>query len=166
MGACCINEENIQPATYRNFTKEEKPIEMEPVKPQVEEEEKHEHHCEEKSQPQELEKTEPCEEDLPLVAHHLEGTGSTVKAQFSVNGGGTSKEFPINLLSNGQEDWNKWYENQASKSWVEIHFHEMTKFSAIGFKSANDCPHRDPAEVKISILVKKGSKLDYEVLGT
>ena len=93
------------------------------------------------------------------MAYDLEGTGSKVNAQFTVNGGGTGKEFPINLLSHGEEAWNKWYENQVSKCWVEIKFHESIKFSAIGFKSANDCPHRDPAEVTISILVKKGSKL-------
>lgn len=32
-----------------------------------------------------------------------------VDAQFTVpNGGGTKKEFPQNLLSAGQEGWNKW----------------------------------------------------------
>ena len=44
-----------------------------------------------------------------LEPYNLQDTGSSVTAQFSVPGGGASKkEIPINLISHGQEPWNKW----------------------------------------------------------
>mmetsp|Transcript_29171 Transcript_29171/g.21715 ORF Transcript_29171/g.21715 Transcript_29171/m.21715 type:complete len:92 (+) Transcript_29171:205-480(+) len=36
---------------------------------------------------------------------------ATVETDYSVEGGGTGREFPINLLDDGEENWNKWYEN-------------------------------------------------------
>jgi hypothetical protein len=34
-----------------------------------------------------------------------------VSAQYTIKDGGPSKkEFPKNLLSHGEEDWNKWYQ--------------------------------------------------------
>ena len=44
-----------------------------------------------------------------LVPYNLRETGSSVTAQFSLpGGGGSKKEMPINLISHGQEPWNKW----------------------------------------------------------
>ena len=45
-----------------------------------------------------------------LVCYDLEGCG-VVSAQYTIKDGGPSKkEFPKNLLSHGEEDWNKWYQ--------------------------------------------------------
>jgi len=39
----------------------------------------------------------------------LEELGATVQAEYSVNGGGTRREYPENLIKDGVESWNKWY---------------------------------------------------------
>jgi len=74
----------------------------------------------------------------------------TVSASHSVaNGGGTGGEFPINLLKAGEEAWNKWCEIEYAHPVVEMKFTEYVSFQGIGFKSANDCPHRDPDTIVV-----------------
>jgi hypothetical protein len=75
-----------------------------------------------------------------------------VTAQHSVlNGGFTGREFPQNLLSPGEEPWNKWYVAHFPRSWVMVEFQQPLSFQGIGFKSANDHPRRDPQEVRVSV---------------
>ena len=42
---------------------------------------------------------------------------ATVKSQHSVNGGGTGREYPVNLIDHGEEGWNKWYSNESGQCW-------------------------------------------------
>lgn len=71
---------------------------------------------------------------------------------YLLHGGGTGREFPYNLLSHGQEPWNKWYQVTSNQSWVLIEFTKPVTFVGLGIKSANDCPHRDPDEASVSIF--------------
>lgn len=73
------------------------------------------------------------------------------------NGGGTKREFPENLLKPGEEDWNKWCAINCKKqsSWTLIEFKESLIISALGFKSANDAPYRDPTSVEVYIYTVK-----------
>ena len=56
---------------------------------------------------------------------------------------------PKNLLSPGEEPWNKWEVEHHNRSWVEIEFNEKLHFRGIGFKSAGDHPRKSPTEVRI-----------------
>ena len=58
---------------------------------------------------------------------------------------------PQNLLSPGQEQWNKWHVENHQRSWVEIEFNEKLVFKGIGFKSASDHPRKSPSEVKVHV---------------
>jgi hypothetical protein len=58
---------------------------------------------------------------------------------------------PQNLLSPGQEEWNKWHVENHQRSWVEIEFNEKLMFKGIGFKNAGDHAHKSPSEVKIHV---------------
>ena len=92
---------------------------------------------------------------------------ANISAQHSVEGGGTGREFPRNLLSPGEEPWNKWYQAQAKNSWVAIELPSATEVVGFGFKSATDCPWRDPEEVTVSILsLGQAGKFDFIELGT
>ena len=85
-----------------------------------------------------------------LICYDLEGKG-VVSAQYTIKDGGASrKEFPKNLLSHGEEDWNKWYEAQSASAFVLIDFDREIAFDCVGFKSAGNCPHRDPDSVTVS----------------
>ena len=42
-------------------------------------------------------------------------------------------------------------QNTSKASWVSIQFGAPINFSGIGFKSANDCPHRDPNKVTVKV---------------
>jgi len=80
--------------------------------------------------------------------HRLDvSSHALVEAEHSAaGGGGTRGEFPQNLVSDGQENFNKWCVDTHNKSWVKIKrldFHDEW-INGIGFKSANDCPERDP----------------------
>ena len=93
--------------------------------------------------------------DLPFPYHRQElRHQATVTTQYTVaNGGGTRGEFPPNLLFDGEEPWNKWYENSSSSSWVKITNNSRAvplQFEGLGFKSANDVPDRDPQTVKVT----------------
>lgn len=50
----------------------------------------------------------------PLKMHHLKNTGAVVTAQYSVNGGGTGREFPRNLIDHEHGYTLKWYETNSS----------------------------------------------------
>ena len=67
-------------------------------------------------------------------------------------GGGTGKEVPANIIQAGEEPWNKWYQASHDTSRITITMKQRIKVNAIGFKSANDCPHRDPDTVEIKYL--------------
>jgi hypothetical protein len=84
---------------------------------------------------------------------------ATVEAEYSVEGGGTGKEFPANLLSDGTEGWNKWYECSNDSSWIKIENNEYLEIRGLGFKSANDCPHRDPDEVTVVCVNDLGEEV-------
>ena len=56
---------------------------------------------------------------------------------------------PQNLLSNGEEHWNKWCAPNHNASWVEIEFAERLQFRGITFKSAGDHPRMAPTVVNI-----------------
>lgn len=56
---------------------------------------------------------------------------------------------PQNLLSPGQEPWNKWEAPNHNRSWVQIEFAEHITFCGIGFRSAGDKPRTSPTNVKI-----------------
>jgi hypothetical protein len=88
-----------------------------------------------------------------LVRINLHDHGARVLATHIVpRGGGTGKEVPANLIDAGQEAWNKWYQASSNQSRVTITMKKRVKVEAIGFKSANDCPHRDPDTVEIKYL--------------
>ena len=64
--------------------------------------------------PPSLAKKKPIEQQKKAIEH--EGLVeislaeiTDVKAERSVEGGGTGGEFPKNLALNGEEPWNKWY---------------------------------------------------------
>ena len=59
---------------------------------------------------------------------------------------------PQNLLSPGQEEWNKWHVENHQRSWVEVEFAEKLVFKGIGFKSAGDHPRKSPSEVRIHVF--------------
>ena len=83
----------------------------------------------------------------PLHRYHLHDK-AVVTAEHHVLGAGHEGK-PQNLLSNGEEHWNKWEVGHHERSWVEIDFHDKLDFKGIGFKSAGDHPRRCPTSVKI-----------------
>ena len=84
-------------------------------------------------------------------------SSANVKAEFTVaNGGGTRQEFPPNLVKSGTENWNKWYENTSSASWVSVTTSDVIAIDAFGFVSANDVPARDPKAVSINVVHRDG----------
>ena len=86
------------------------------------------------------------------MQYNLEGF-TTVKASTSVlNGGGTGKEFPINLLSNGQDNWNKWITTSSSEAVIQFIFNSPIEITSFGLKSANDEKVRDPAEACLFVF--------------
>jgi hypothetical protein len=64
---------------------------------------------------------------------------------------GSEAGKPQNLLSPGEEPWNKWEAPNHNLSWVEIEFPDKLNFKGIGFKSAGDHPKMAPTEVRIEI---------------
>ena len=61
-------------------------------------------------------------------------------------------EFPQNLVSGGEEPWNKWYADSTQRSWVMLEFQQAITFNGLGLKSANDCPQRDPEQATVFIF--------------
>lgn len=68
----------------------------------------------------------------------------SVTVSSSVNGGGTGKEYPKNLLNPGNADWNKWYTTNGGEQWIKVDLKEPKLIKMYGVKSANDCDWRDP----------------------
>jgi len=92
----------------------------------------------------------PVAADRKVIKLPLTKKDTTVAAQHDVRGGGTRKEFVENILTDGQERWNKWYENKSKTSWVTADFNgQVRELTSFGFKSANDVAKRDPQNVKI-----------------
>jgi len=80
----------------------------------------------------------------------LTNDNTTVTAEFDVKGGGTGREFVKNILHDGEEAWNKWYQGKSKKSWIGFYFDgAVREIAAFAFKSANDYPSRDPEHVDI-----------------
>ena len=87
-----------------------------------------------------------------LIRYHLHGTAKVTAEHHVLMGGQTGMEFPQNLLSPGEEPWNKWYASHHARSWVMVEFGEHLNFQGIGFKCAGDHPRRAPTEVRISVF--------------
>jgi hypothetical protein len=84
-----------------------------------------------------------------------------VTAEFP---GSSSQEGPVNLLSSGTEPWNKWCQTVSNHSWIEVSLTDEIEVAGLGFKSANDCPERDPDEIDVSYCSASGG--GYISLGT
>jgi len=81
-----------------------------------------------------------------------------VTAQYDVRGGGRKKEYVKNILTDGQERWNKWYERDSKTSWVKAAFNgQAYEVVSVAFKSANDKPARDPENVKVIATLEDGT---------
>jgi len=76
-------------------------------------------------------------------------------------GGGSLKEFPENLIDPGTEPWNKWYATHTSSSWVLLEIPHVIQIAGIGFRSANDMPHRDPDRATVEIFIDGGQVETY-----
>jgi len=80
----------------------------------------------------------------------LTSENAIVTAEFDVRGGGTGGEFVKNILSGGEEAWNKWYQGKSATSWVLVDFNgDVRDLTGFAFKSANDVPSRDPKHVDV-----------------
>ncbi len=66
-------------------------------------------------------------------------------AAGDVRGGGTGREYLVNLHNESTQSWDKWYHSGARSSWIQIDFTSSQSISRYGLCSANDSPHRDPA---------------------
>ena len=84
----------------------------------------------------------------------LNEQNATVECSHSAeNSGGTRREYPINLIKSGTEPWNKWFQYSHHKPWAMLKSKQgIWTFRGFGIKSANDCPHRDPKSVVVSIV--------------
>ena len=69
-----------------------------------------------------------------------------ITASHDCRGGGTGREYVTNLLSNGTENWNKWFTDggMSSSAWVQQQFPVPFRIVSYTLCSANDCPRRDP----------------------
>jgi len=72
---------------------------------------------------------------------------STLKVEVSstVDGGGTGKEHPANLLIPGNDPGNKWYTGNSGEQWIRVILPEPKAIKLYGLKSANDVEGRDPS---------------------
>jgi hypothetical protein len=82
--------------------------------------------------------------------YHLQAA-AIVTAEHHETTPGSEAGKPQNLLSPGEESWNKWDAPNHNHSWVEVDFSEKLKFTGIGFKSAGDHPRMAPTDVRIEI---------------
>ena len=88
-----------------------------------------------------------------LQVYSFDPSTATVSASHSVQGGGTGREFPPNILNHGSEAWNKWYQASSSTASITVDFKAAHQFRGIGFRAANDCPHRDPDVAKVHFMI-------------
>jgi len=49
------------------------------------------------------------------------------------------------LLIPGSTPGNKWYDSELEETWIRLDFSFPVNIRKYELKSANDCPHRDPA---------------------
>ena len=83
----------------------------------------------------------------------LNEDNTDVECSHFAKGGGTGREYPINLIRKGTEAWNKWFQFESEKTWAMLKSKQgIWTFRGFGIKSANDCPHRDPKSVVVSIV--------------
>jgi hypothetical protein len=82
-----------------------------------------------------------------LHRYHLHATARVTAEHHILSLGPEGK--PQNLLSPGEEPWNKWEAENHNRSWVEVEFAERIPFQGIGFKSAGDHPRKSPTNVRI-----------------
>jgi hypothetical protein len=68
-----------------------------------------------------------------------------VEVSSTVDGGGTGKEHPANLLIPGNDPGNKWYTGASGEQWIRIILPEPKAIKLYGLKSANDVEGRDPS---------------------
>jgi hypothetical protein len=78
-----------------------------------------------------------------------------VSAQFASIKGDAGR--PHNLLSMGEEAWNKWEANEP-QSWIAIEFQNTMSFRGIDIKSAGDHPKRAPTMVRVTTLDEETQK--------
>jgi hypothetical protein len=85
-----------------------------------------------------------------MQKYHLHMT-ARVAAEHHVFRPGEEFGKPQNLLSPGEEIWNKWEAENHNRSWVEVEFAEKLHVQGIGFKSAGDHPRKSPTHVRIHV---------------
>ena len=83
-----------------------------------------------------------------LERYHLHNTAKVTAEHHVLVGREANLQ---NLVSPGEEDWNKWYASNHRRSWVMVEFGEHKRFEGIGFKNAGDRPKLNPTRVKISV---------------
>jgi hypothetical protein len=84
-----------------------------------------------------------------MTKYHLHNLARVTAEHHRIGLGPDGK--PENLLSPGEEPWNKWESENHNRSWVEIEFGDKLIFKGIGFKSAGDHPRKSPTHVKIFV---------------
>jgi len=68
-----------------------------------------------------------------------------------------------NLIKYGNETWNKWLAF-TNKSWIVVNFKDVTTpIGALGFKSANDEPDRDPEKITIECFENNTWNVVHEI---
>ena len=86
--------------------------------------------------------------DNILYVEQIEPSILSVEASHTVpGGGGTGQEYPKNLLIPGNTPGNKWYTDYKGSPSINLSFKEGVPIPIVkmyGWKSANDCPERDP----------------------
>ncbi len=71
----------------------------------------------------------------------------SLTVSWCINGGGTGREFFRNLLTPGEEPWNKWVDPAGASrpSWAQLEFSGPVTLTGYKLQSANDFPARDPS---------------------
>jgi len=103
----------------------------------------------------------PNREIRPICRIPLTEEDTTVTANFSVRGGSSGKVWAKNLLTDGEEPWNKWYEDESEVADIKVDFDTAAReVVAVAFKSANDEPERDPETVLVAANDKEVGAFD------
>ena len=92
-----------------------------------------------------------------LVDHWFSDKDQVLCESTTNKGGLTKREFPENLLKEGEEEWNKWRSAlscpvRGTYNWVSLQFAKTINFSTLGFKSASSEPLCDPTSVEVYTL--------------
>ena len=79
--------------------------------------------------------------------------------------GGTGREGIHNILRDGDDNWNKWYDPtlrlDLNPFYAQFTFHRSVRLLAYGLKSANDVPPRDPKDWRLLVSDRKGHELSF-----